>query len=339
MRVVGLRGGFTLVEIVVGVAIISTLMGLMLPAVGAARHAARRAACAATQERLYQATMAYSLSDDGWLPGVNRTGLKYRASIQATQSLEGDTTPGTPTTTYDWISPVIGFDVGLSANRARRTKQIFEDLGCLEAQRPNDQTFGYSNDLTSDFVPLLKSEGIGQISYLAPAPFQLAGPAWSPTQYERFGWTGPATPPPRYLPRLENIGKQPATKVFVADGTRYLSAGNVLDFDVSPNPDYYGSFTSSTPIYAGSTAYGSGPAGPGFDVSPGGLGADATRRKLSYRHAGGLNVIYFDGHYGTMTEDESKTNAAPWCPSGSTFTGVYATEQSLGRHQVGAILN
>lgn len=326
---------FTLIEILVAMAIVSSILDLLFPTIAGVRRASRRIECAATQERLYTATMVYALNDNEWLPGVNRTGLKFRASIQAAQSLEGDTTPETPTTTFDWISPVMGEEANLSPNRAMRTKQIFEELGCPEAMRLNDKTFGFSNDLLSDFLPLLEKEGIRQVSFLAPAPFHLAGPGFSPTEYERFGWLGPVQPPRQYLPRLEKIGARPAAKVFVADGTRYLTAGNILDFDVSPNPEHYGSFTSSTPIYDGSTAYGSGPQGPGFDVAPGGQAAGAERKRLSYRHSGKLNIIYFDGHYGVMDETESKTDASAWYPSGSKFTGVRATAESSERYQVG----
>lgn len=334
-----LHRGVTLIEILIGISIISLLAGLLTPALLGAKRAARSAMCAATQQRLYQATMAYSLNDKEWIPGVNRTGLKYRESINAALELEGDTSPTTPTTTFDWISPVIGFDAHLSPNRARRTKQIFEELGCPEAQRLNDKTWGYSNDLSSDFLPLLETEGIGQISYLSPASFHLSGPGYSPTKYERFAFPGPAIPPDRYLPRLERIGRVHADKIFLSDGTRYLTAGGVLDFDVSPNPEYYGSFTSSTPIYRGSTAFGTGPHVPGFDIGGYGHAVHAERRRLSYRHSGGMNVVYFDGHVGHLSEHDSKSNATPWYPSGSEFTGEKATDESLLLHAPGDILN
>ena len=302
------------------------------------KDAARSTMCAAMQERIYQATMAYSLNDNEWLPGVNRTGLKYRKSITAALAMVGDSTPDTPTTTYDWISPVLGSEMNLSPNRAMRTKQIFEDLGCPSTHRHNDQTWGYAPDLHEDFLPLMEEEGIAQVSYLAPATFHLAGPKFHPTQYERYGWTGPAIPPARYLPRMEKVGRQPSSKVFLADGTRYLTAGNVLDFDVSLNPKYYGSFTSSTPIYAGSTAYGTGQHASGWDYTDIGS-AHEERRALSYRHGGDINVIYFDGHCGRMTETESKTNAAPWFPGGSEFTGKKATAESEAFHEIGEILH
>lgn len=324
--------GLTLVEVLIVIALLALTSGVLLPALSAAREASRRAKCGATQRRLYEAAFLHANQNDDWIPGVNTTGLAYQEGIQAAQSLEGTTTPETPTSTYDWISPSIGKAAGLHPNRARRTKQIFEDLGCPSTTRMNDKTWGFSNDLNSEFLPLLEKEGIGQISYLAPAPFHLAGPGYSPTEYERFGWEGPAIPPSRYLPRLERVGKQLSRKIFVADGTRYLAADGLLDFDVHPNPEHYGSFTSSTPIFRGSTAYGSDDQANGWEPTHGTYGPGPGRSKLSYRHDDGINVVHFDGHLEYMTEIESKTNATPWHPSGSVFTGEEATDESLAFH-------
>ncbi len=334
-----LHRGVTFVEILIGISLVSLFMGLTVPALLNAKSSARSAVCASTQKRLHHAALAYSVNDNEWIPGVNRTGLRYHQTVNAALLLEGNTTPSTPTTTYDWISPVIGEDAKLSPNRAERTKQIFEELGCPEATRLNDKTWGYSNDLHSDFVPLLEREGIRQISYLAPAPFHFAGPGYSPTEYRRYPFPGPAVPPRKYLPRLENVGKQHSTKVFMADGTRFLTAGGVLDFDVSPKPEYYGSFTTSTPIYVGSTAYGTGPSSPGFDIGGFGHAVHAERRRLSYRHGGAINVTYFDGHVAPMTERDSKTDASPWYPTGSKFTGEKATPESIEFHGEDSILN
>jgi len=333
------RPGLTLIEILVVLGIISALMGVVIPSVSAVRRSARSVQCLATQADLHNAAMARALSDNEWLPGLNRTGLPLLESVSAAAGVEGDTTPDTPTSTFDWISPSIGSSVNLSPNRARRTWQIFEDLACPEARRFNDQTFGFSNDLRGDFLPILQREGFRQISYLAPATFQYAGPRWPRTRYVRFPFRGPVVPPARYLPRLEKVGVQMATKVFVADGTRYLTAGGVLDFDVDPAPDYYGSFTSSTPIYSGSTAYGLGPGVRGMDVVGPGREAHAERRRLSYRHSGSINAVYFDGHGGSITEEDSRADATPWAPGGSVFTGVAATPESADHHAEGEVIH
>ncbi|MEC9372605.1 MAG: hypothetical protein VYC34_02130, partial [Planctomycetota bacterium] len=111
------------------------------------------------------------------------------------------------------------------------------------------------------------------------------------------------------------------------------------DFDVTPNPRYYGSFTSSTPIYDGSTAYGR-THHTTFEFSEGRASSPTypRNRDLSYRHDKRMNVIYFDGHVDQLKEHESKRDASRWYPGGSVFTGVRATAESLEKHQEGEIL-
>jgi prepilin-type N-terminal cleavage/methylation domain-containing protein/prepilin-type processing-associated H-X9-DG protein len=62
------RIGFTLVELLVVIAIISTLMGLLLPAVQSAREAGRRNTCSNNLSQLSKATIKFDLQD-GYIPG------------------------------------------------------------------------------------------------------------------------------------------------------------------------------------------------------------------------------------------------------------------------------
>lgn len=65
--------GFTLIELLTVIAIISLLMGILLPALGAARHLGRRTACQANLHQLHIAwTMYIDKFDDHFLQGVNR---------------------------------------------------------------------------------------------------------------------------------------------------------------------------------------------------------------------------------------------------------------------------
>lgn len=62
------RSAFTLVELLVVIAIISTLMGLLLPAVQSAREAGRRNTCSNNISQLAKATIKFDLQD-GYIPG------------------------------------------------------------------------------------------------------------------------------------------------------------------------------------------------------------------------------------------------------------------------------
>ena len=65
------RRAFTLIELLVVIAIIALLIGILLPAIGAARETARRAACLSGQKQFAIATASYLNDFDDYLPAYS----------------------------------------------------------------------------------------------------------------------------------------------------------------------------------------------------------------------------------------------------------------------------
>ncbi len=66
-----LRTGFTLVELLLVIAIIAVLVAIALPVAGRAREAAWQSACAANLRQLGIAVRQYSLDHEGYLPDLS----------------------------------------------------------------------------------------------------------------------------------------------------------------------------------------------------------------------------------------------------------------------------
>jgi prepilin-type N-terminal cleavage/methylation domain-containing protein/prepilin-type processing-associated H-X9-DG protein len=326
------RQAFTLIELLVVIAIIALLIGLLLPALGSARSSARKLTCASTQRSVGQGMLMYALDFQDYYPGPNSSGASYRRfrGPGVWWGMNGNTSEITPTTWWDWISPSLGDSLSLSPNRARRTAQIFNDFGCSEARVPADSLFfgGGANFDRADFERVLvDGTGFNQISYLTPGSFHYFSadyaqnaPYISGSSGPRYltGFPDPAVSPKSFRPQLNRVGTQASSKVFVADGTRYLTDDLILDFDPSTTAQIYSSFGTSGPIFDQSRAYGRNTI-PDSDLNV----------ELSARHTGTINTVYFDGHVEAMDTKQMWTDPNPWFPTGSIFTFNNATPESL----------
>ncbi len=73
------RTAFTLIEMLVVIAIIAILAALLLPALSQAKESARRSACASNLRQIIPAALMYADEQEGRYPGQPGDGLPVRA--------------------------------------------------------------------------------------------------------------------------------------------------------------------------------------------------------------------------------------------------------------------
>ena len=144
------RGGFTLVELLVVIAIIGVLMSLLLPAVQAAREAARRARCVNTLRQLALAAHNYHDAVGSFPPAIllsqyDPSRARYRGAGLFVFLLSYIEQEGLYAQ-WDFADPNKNFDGGLQSRAAQGPNLL------CPSEPESDNPLYYSSRLTGSSV-------------------------------------------------------------------------------------------------------------------------------------------------------------------------------------------
>jgi prepilin-type N-terminal cleavage/methylation domain-containing protein/prepilin-type processing-associated H-X9-DG protein len=330
---------FTLIELLVVVAIISLLLSILLPSLRSAREQAKAVVCGSHLKGLGSSFAIYTSEQNEWLPGINTSGVELRAISPS--DIEGMQRGHLPVQHVDWMTPLIRTETNLPSRRAERFDLLLNRYKD-PAHRVTSVPFNTPNAELAEFAAV---PTWAPVSYLMPMAFQHWGSSHAGEVIGQvngissvFGQIRAEVTPdffsvshPSYVSQLPRVGA-PAAKILAADGTRFLPDNAILDHDVEPFPNFFGSFTTSGGWFRGSQAYGVSGESSNWDGDSGGgtaPAADGQNLRLTYRHSGksniggsaqgnkgSINALFFDGHVSRMQDRESR-RIELWYPKGS----------------------
>jgi len=349
---------FTLIELLVVVAIIALLISILLPSLTCAREKARAGKCGVQLRSFGTGLATYFTENNDWIPGVNTSGVAAHVAGEGSD-VGALRSPATPVQNYDWMSPSLRYETELGHNRAERFQTLINEYQCPSQEGLKIDFLwppGVSNsadraDFTDDIV-----DTYSPLSYLMPAHFQWWGRGFGDPDEGNGtiiarGRTSEGRPitvyakvtpgyfaayhPGRYQSRRDKLGP-PARKIAAADGMRYLTENDEIDFDITPHADLFGAFCSNGAWWGGSQAYGVKSGTLNWDGSlvnhdPIYPAAEGRNMVWSYRHGcanrgritegvrdngGEINALFFDGHVARL-DDRASRNIEYWYPTGT----------------------
>lgn len=279
------RRAFTLVELLVVVAIAATLLGLLLPAVQRVREAASRAKCQNNLKQIGLACLNYE-SALGVLPDgghARRPGLFWQILPYCEQQPLGDVVLRNIPSKGGYVSPV-----------------PFAVYSCPSRPSPRLKAAWWGSYFCGDYawpntiVPFLNT----------PNPVGNCGTFWSSTGETAISFRGPApqvlaSPPHASCPPMWH----PPTKlVSVADGT----SNTLLVVEKQLGSRYYDGPNQDTCVYGtGSFGTAASPARPPVPDAKGSPWCEY----FGSAHESGLNAAWCDGHVSAVGYD---VPAAQW---------------------------
>jgi len=308
------RRAFTLIELLVVIAILGLLISILVPSIAGAKELANRVICQSHLHGAGNGIQLYTSEYSNWLAGPNTSGLHLSVDYG---SYDGDdvTDVTEPTQNMDWISPTMGVELGLTNERSDRLVEIFNTaLRCPSNKDYYDGEYTGGGDGELDDIDALS---LRVSSYSAALGFHVIGDnqVTMPMQVTevteaRSLWEIPGG----YLPKLSLVGDA-ERKVYAMDGARYVDDAGSVTFNMFMRQLRGGNFM----LYGPATALGGDPYR--YEERNGEWVPTPTGARYAYRHRGEMNVVYFDGHAGSLSVEDS-WQAELFFPTGteSAFT-------------------
>jgi len=276
------RHAFTLIELLVVISIIALLIGILLPALGAARRSARSAQCLANVRSMGQSSHIFSVEHKETIP-LSSTDLAWAGSGALPRDLRGRVAlfPGDNLRIMDWASAVaeyMGAAGGVAFDQA--DPKVTEAFTC--PSDPHSEGHFVGNNISSgltDYAPL---------SYAPNADLT----TWdNGTQFWGFGQTLSVVDGPPVAGNLGRVASPTSTMFFADGGTRTSTAGNPVDRgDVL----MYTASSWITPGEPGTldAVYQAAWARAKMPI--------ADNEEAEDRHSNAMNIAFADGHAGNI---------------------------------------
>lgn len=319
--------GFTLIEVLVVVAIIALLVSILLPSLSRAKEQARAVVCGSSLGHMAKAAAQYGAEQRDWIPGSPLTTGYWWVQNHGNKSWD----PSLPyfnrfvVEWFDFTTPLRMQMYGAKSvpllpsaddTRIALFKQITEEpFAC-----PSVQQF-YAPYQGGTFLHGRNPPPIRMTSYLSMETIMRGGPG----VYQQLNSQGNSvaglvalppdweiTPPSAYVPRVARLGRA-SLKVFAADGMRYYGSETDWDYNCDPAASK-GIMTAASPAIG--WRYGR---------------EYNQAHNFSYRHGNKNRIMagFFDGHVeglsATVNIDPSvpftgrAVNPQYYCPSGSVI--------------------
>jgi len=207
------RTGFTLIELLVVISIIGILVGLLLPAVNAAREAGRRTQCSNNMRQLGLALLNFSTSKNSFPnAGTFDEGILPSPGSNTNASIIGPTTALSQSWLYNWVVDIMPYlDQPDIANAWDRTAPYWFPTSTISGQPSNGVLSSTALGVLRCPDDTTAQQGQGNLSYVVNGGFVL--------------WTGNAV---SYMAPQSSTGTLPSTTYFpllTSDGSTPLPSG------------------------------------------------------------------------------------------------------------------